>query len=160
MNHGVLSAFTPVLPASSQTGALFPCSHKRTLAEDRKNAQSSVKSALWPPSDPSPSLLSPLPPAQAGDGGSPLLLPAPSSPLAEHRAQHSRACKGCEVPRVFIQPGCVEVGRCLSPPETQRRGTVRAALATAGFPGAVTSRGEQSLRFPWVTVSCIYSLLG
>lgn len=159
MNHGVLSTFTPGLLASSQMGAFLPCSHTRTLTKERKNAQSSMKSALWPPRDPSPSLLSPLPPAQAGDGSSPLLLPAPSSPLQEHRARRSRAHKQFEVPRVFIQPVCLEAGRCLSPWETQQCGAGRAALAAAGFPDAVTSRAEQSLRFPWVTVGCIYSLL-
>lgn len=54
-----------------------------------------------------------------------------------------------------MQPRCLEVGQSLS-----HWSPGGAALAATGFPGAVTSRAEHSLRFPWVTVGRIYSLLG
>lgn len=78
MNHGVLSACTPLLLASSQTGTFLPCSHTGTFTKKRKNAQSPLKSALWPLVNlphPSSSLC-------CLGSSSPLLLPAPGPAAA------------------------------------------------------------------------------
>lgn len=39
------------------------------------------------------------------------------------------------------------------PADTRPGSTSQAALAAAGFPGALTSQAKKSLRFPWVTVA-------
>ena len=108
MNHGVLSAFTPVRLPAAPTGAFLPSSPRKA-----KNAQSSVKSALRPRRDPSPSF-SPLSCQRGQETAAARSSCQPLSPCPEHPAERGRARERSEVPSLLIQPRCLEAGRCLS----------------------------------------------